>query len=113
MEFCEVLKLLREDSGMTQDALGKEIGLKAYNIGDLERKRSTPAPEILIALANVFDCSVDYLLGRENDFGIIESNQPLKLSEEKSKLLSLYNSLTKAQQKLVIDYILYIKKNTP
>ena len=57
---------LREDADLTQSDLAKilncsQVAYSYYEIG----RRDIPT-EILIALADFYDCSVDYLLGRTN-----------------------------------------------
>ena len=63
-EFCERIKELREARGLSQDAVGKEIGVKRYSVYTYEKGKAYPNVEGLIALAEFFDVSVDYLLGR-------------------------------------------------
>ena len=57
---------LREDADLTQNDLAKilncsQVAYSYYEIG----RRDIPT-EILIALADYYQCSVDYLLGRTN-----------------------------------------------
>ena len=63
-EFCERIKELREERGLSQDAVGKEIGVKRYSVYTYEKGKAYPNAEGLIALAEYFDVSLDYLVGR-------------------------------------------------
>lgn len=46
----------------------------------------------LVKLANFFEVSIDYLLCRENDMGIISLST--ELSPDQSELLDLYNKMS-------------------
>ena len=62
--FSERLRELRQERGMTQEALGQIIGVKNYSVYTYEKGRSYPDVAGLIALADHFDVSIDYLVGR-------------------------------------------------
>ena len=62
--FSERLRELRQERGMTQEALGQVIGVKNYSVYTYEKGRSYPDVAGLIALADHFDVSIDYLVGR-------------------------------------------------
>lgn len=61
------LKLLRTSLTMSQKLLGKEIGLSMQAINDIEHGRRSTTAEKLTKLADYFDVSVDYLLGRTDN----------------------------------------------
>lgn len=53
--------------GMSQKALAKRLGLSNKTISAWETGLRKPNPKYLIALANHFQCSTDYLLGLNNE----------------------------------------------
>lgn len=61
------IKDLREDHDLTQSDLGKEIGISQRLYSYYERGECSLPPEILIALADYYDTSVDYILGRTDN----------------------------------------------
>lgn len=63
-KFSARVKELRESRGLSQDALGKIIGVKRYSVYTYEKGRNYPDIPRLIALADYFDVTTDYLLGR-------------------------------------------------
>ena len=63
MKFSERLRELRKSKGYTQEALAKTIGITPGAIGLYEQDRREPDNDTLIALAEIFGISVDYLLG--------------------------------------------------
>ena len=62
--FSERLRELRQEQGMTQEALGQVIGVKNYSVYTYEKGRSYPDVAGLIAIADHFNVSIDYLVGR-------------------------------------------------
>ncbi len=61
------LKKLRNEKNITQKQLGKIIGLSQQTIGHYEVGRAHPDHETLQKIADYFNCSTDYLLGRTNN----------------------------------------------
>lgn len=53
---------------MNRKALGELCGLSKNIIGQYERGEKEPSTRTLIELADIFDVSVDYLVGREKNF---------------------------------------------
>lgn len=60
--FNDLLKELRNRSGITQGQLAKEIGVSPGNVGDWETGKSKPGYLALASLARFFEVSADYLL---------------------------------------------------
>ena len=68
--FSERIKNLREERGLSQEALGAVIGVKRFSIYTYEKGRACPDMKGLIALADYFDVSLDYLTGRTDNRAI-------------------------------------------
>ena len=67
MLFGDRLKLLREEKQMTQMELGKVLGIGNRVIAYYEANDRFPKDEAtLVSIANVFQVSIDWLLGRTN-----------------------------------------------
>lgn len=64
--FGELLAELRQDKGMTQKQLGKVLSVSTGTISNYENGVHYPDLEKLVVLADYFQVSTDYLLGREN-----------------------------------------------
>lgn len=62
--FSERIKELRLEHGLTQEQLGKIIGVKHFSIYSYEKGRACPEMKGLVALADFFEVSMDYLAGR-------------------------------------------------
>lgn len=57
------IRMLRQEAGLTQTELGKFVGVGQPAIIAYERGTSTPPRERLVTMAELFDVSLDYLLG--------------------------------------------------
>ncbi len=63
MAFSKRLKMLRQKHRLTQSDLAEILELKPTAISNYESERNEPSFGKLIALAQYFDVSCDYLLG--------------------------------------------------
>lgn len=54
---------LREDSDLTQTQIGENLNIPQRTYAYYESGERTIPPEILIALADFYNTSVDYILG--------------------------------------------------
>ena len=58
------LKQLRIEKGITQKEMAKDLGTTDVSIGRYEKGEREPKTDMLNTLANYFDVTTDYLLGR-------------------------------------------------
>lgn len=65
--FAQRLKQLRKEKKVSQDVLANGLGVTRTQISDLENGKTTTSIEKLVALADYFDVSLDYLVGRSDD----------------------------------------------
>lgn len=66
MEKYERIRALREDADLTQQKLGKAINVPQRNYAYYESGERMIPPSVLCAIADYYNVSVDYLLGRTN-----------------------------------------------
>ncbi len=59
------IRELRKRSGLTLDELSRELGVSRATLGFWEQGRFQPSNEMLLRLSDLFEVSVDYLLGRQ------------------------------------------------
>ncbi|MBS1399235.1 MAG: helix-turn-helix transcriptional regulator [Clostridia bacterium] len=64
--FSECLKKILQERGLTRYKLKKETSISRKSIDDWFHGVCNPSIDNLIILAEYFDCSMDYLVGREN-----------------------------------------------
>lgn len=62
----ERIKSLRKEKNITQVELGKAVGVSTSMIGMYETKARKPSYEVLLKIANYFDVTTDYLIGKVN-----------------------------------------------
>ena len=65
--FAERLKELRKNRNLTQKQLAVEVELSERGIQNYELGLREPPISIAITLADYFDVSIDYLVGRTED----------------------------------------------
>ncbi len=63
--FNKVLRALRTSKNMTQDELAKILRISRSTVGMYEKGDREPDYETLEAIADYFNVSIDYLLGRD------------------------------------------------
>ena len=88
------IKELREQFSLSQERLALEIQTSQRNIGRWENGENEPTYSQLIKLADFFGCSIDYLVGREDDFGNVNvSSSPNDLTKDEKLLLERFRKL--------------------
>lgn len=55
---------LRCERGLTQEDLAAEVGVSTRTVGNIEREESVPTLAIIVGIADFFEVSVDFLIGR-------------------------------------------------
>lgn len=97
--FCDRLRELRRKNGYTQASLAKALGVAQTTVGNWEAGIRQPNFTTLKRLAKIFNVSVDYLLGRDDEKDTGKSDQKKFLySTEFPELETLYE-LTKTLPK--------------
>ena len=64
--FAEQLKQFRKELGMTQKQLADALDTTQRNVSYLELGKVEPDLQMLWRIADFFDISIDYLLGRKD-----------------------------------------------
>ena len=65
--FSKRLCECRKRKNISQKALGEILGVSDAAVTMMEKGRRFPSFEVLLALAEYFDVSLDYLVGRSDD----------------------------------------------
>ena len=110
--FEKRLKDLRSEKNLTQKQLADMLVLSKNSICEYEKGRSEPNIDTLIKLADIFNCSIDYLVGHANEFGVININA--SLDNEEVFLLSAFKNLSpEAKQYLIssAEFLLNYEKS--
>ena len=89
----ERIKKLRISRKLSQRELAELLGVSVTLISNYENSERTPSAENIIALANIFRCSSEYLLGIEKNKNILDTSM---LNDNQMKYLrSFLNELAK------------------
>ena len=62
MTFGEKLQALRQRTGMSQDALAERLNVSRQAVSRWERDETMPETDKVVALADIFGVTTDYLL---------------------------------------------------
>ena len=66
-KFSGRFAVLRKQKGVSLATLGDFLGVTDEAVRLLEKEKRSPSFEVLCALADYFDVSLDYLVGRSDD----------------------------------------------
>lgn len=96
---------LRKKRGMSQEELADKIGVSQKSVSKYEKQDVRPSWEAMLNIANLFNVSIDYLLGRENIDPTVANllTPPIpSLSENATMLLKNYEKLNKEDQAYIL-----------
>ena len=103
--FSQILKNLRSEKGLSQRELSSQLGLSANCICEYEKGRSEPNLDTLKKLSSIFECSIDYLVGNSDDFGVVQTAPNYALTALESEMLSHFRKLDMSSQHKAIGYV--------
>ena len=66
MKFCERLKMIRSECGLTQRQVYEILNISPNGYASYEQGRTEPNIDTLKKLCSIFNVSADYLLGMED-----------------------------------------------
>ena len=106
MDIGSKVKELRLENTLTQRELSQKIHIAQNTLSQIENNIANPSYEVLNLIANFFQCSTDYLLGREDDFGniTIHTEKPAPLPQDEQDLLDVYRKLDTVNKMHVSAY---------
>lgn len=104
------LRTLRQEAEYTQEDVSRQLHIRRQTYCNYENELRTPPLDAIIALAELYHVSVDYLV-HETD---TVTRQRLTSSQKKAgeKLLNDFFSLSNHKQKEVMEFI-HFKKRLP
>lgn len=93
------IRRLRKEKMLSQDQLGKLLGVSKVSVSGYENGTRNPSMEILSKMVDIFNVSADYILGKEvnaicedgNNF--LLSSQDIVIINEIRKNSSLYQKI--------------------
>lgn len=103
MDFGTRLKKERENKDISQEDFSKRLGVSRSSVGNYETNRNMPTVEILTKMADILDCSIDYLLCRSNIRNFDKLNPDFWTEQ--------YPYITDEQIKQIDDFIRFVLQN--
>ena len=103
------IKFLREELNMTQQELANKLNGAKSTVAMYEKGDRKPSMEILLRLSDIFDCSIDYILGKSDI-----RNPEIEIDKDKINIgLSTkdYNPPTKEQQEKIEEFAKFVLKD--
>ena len=105
-QFGELLAELRRDAGLKQSELAEKLYVMAGTISNYENNVHLPDVEKLEAIADFFNVTTDYLLGRcSSDMSLDVWEHPLLPGKTTGEVVQAIRSLT-PERKHVLSVIL-------
>ena len=99
------LRELRAEKEKTQVELASVLGVSRQVYANYENGINEPSIDTLIRLADYFECSIDYLVSREDDFGhVVLPNSNTELTSEEKTLLETFRKLNTKNRLHVTAY---------
>lgn len=86
------LRELRKKNHVTQAKLADYLNLDASSVAKYESGKVTPSQDVLLKMAQYFDVSVDYLLGKDSDSS--GSNEDSELERFQFALFGTHEEIT-------------------
>ena len=94
---------LRRGKGATQIEVAAALGISRQVFANYEKEINFPDPNMLIKIADYFDVSIDYLVGRSDEFDVVKVAPQFAVAIE-DELLSLFRKLKMDDKNRVIGY---------
>jgi transcriptional regulator with XRE-family HTH domain len=89
MTIGEHIMQLRKQKGLSQAALGKQIGTSGDIIGRYERNIMTPSIDVIMKISDKLGVSIDYLVGKTNlelDKGTLKRFEDISSLSDENRL---------------------------
>ncbi len=108
------LRSLREEIGMTQAQMAEIFKISRQVYANYENEINQPSLQLLIMMADYFQCSVDYLIGRSDDLGNITVSQNFTYNDafslEEKALIKDLRQLSFTDRKTITEYTNFLKE---
>ncbi|MCK8824691.1 helix-turn-helix domain-containing protein [Fuchsiella alkaliacetigena] len=97
------IKKLRKENNIYQKDLAKELGLKQQTISLYESNKRQPDYDTLQKIANYFNCSTDYLLGRTDQRNPGQANKKIKQAlADNPELMEFWEEVSTREELLLM-----------
>lgn len=102
---------LRKEKGMSQIALAMRLNVSQKMVSAYETGKNEPSIATLKTLADIFNTSVDYLIGYTDIRQPLDKISQLSLSDDECTLLNEFQTLNQSQKYIALGVIIGIGAN--
>ncbi len=95
------LKLLRRSRGISQQKLADALGISQQSVNQYENHSIEPDISTLTRMAEYFETTIDFIVGRTTAQQIIEKTEAYYLNEDESDVMNRYRALTPKERRCV------------
>ena len=88
-KFCERLRTLRTNKGLSQQDFAKQLGISKSSVNMYERGEREPSFEMLELIADYFNVDMDYLLGKSEFTNKFQWLQIMNSSQSATNVLKI------------------------
>lgn len=99
------LKSLRKEYGISQQILADTLCISQQSVNHYENREIEPDIATLSQMADYFETSIDYIVGRTDVRRKIEKTMPYYLNEEEGEIISRYRMLNTKERQCVAQVI--------
>lgn len=110
MDFSKRLKFLRNEKRMSQEELSKLLDVSRTSVTNYELGRNEASSQVLKKLSEIFNCSIDYLLGKTDVRNPEQQDDPFGLARIGFNMKD-YTPPTKTQKAQIEELIKIIMKD--
>lgn len=107
--FIEVFNELLEEHELNRKQFSEKSGIPYTTVIGWTKLNRLPDYTALIKIADFFNCSIDYLAGRQDDYGSLYS--PVEVSQTEQILLKNFRKLNSENRELIIKLTKNLIKN--
>lgn len=100
--FLERFEGLVKERNLSKAQLIRATGISEGAIDGWRKKGTMPTSDCLCKLADFFEVSTDYLLGRSNDIGIVEVTR--NISSDEKELFELYQKMSQRDKGQLLGF---------
>ena len=107
IDISTKIKDLRLEKNLKQKDVAKELNIATNTLSQFENNKGRPSLEVLSLMADFFGCSIDYLVGREDDFGnvTVQNVENATLTKDEQTLLKCFDKLGPFEREAILIQI--------
>lgn len=104
--FSKRLRILRNEQGYKQEYLAEKLNISNTVMSRLENESTVPKFDVLIRLSDIFNVSIDYLIGISDNREIVKQSSQQKVTRKNtvSKSKVVKGSLVKVDEVIENPY---------